>query len=237
MKKLVSILRQKWAEYFLEILVITVGILGAFLLNNWNDNRISNKVYDQTIQRLIEDVKSDIKRYDYLDGRLEGRVQRCDSVLLLFDSLNGQDDITSMISVHLINFFLVEANTTTYDEMLNTGRLYSMEDRELRSKIINYYQDVRKWSTYIEKNNAQLRSKMIAVEYNDYWVIQNKIWNDLEVSATKYPWLKENFSDELRNIESLILSSKNLFKREKGRIGTLKELAEELLQSLEPQTS
>ncbi len=233
MKKLISILRQKWGEYFLEILVITIGILGAFLLNNWNDYRISNEVYDQTIEHLIEDVKSDIKRYDYLDGRLDERVQRCDSVLSLFNSFNEQDDITSMISVHLINFFLVESNTTTYDEMLNTGRLYTMEDRLLRSKIINYYRDVRKWSTYIEKNNSQLRSKMISAEYNDYWVIQEKIWSDQKVSTDQYPWLKERFCDELRDIESLILLSKNLFEREKGHIDRLKEHAERLLQRLE----
>ncbi|WP_424962543.1 DUF6090 family protein [Ekhidna sp.] len=233
MKKLFSTFKQKWAEYFLEILVITIGILGAFLLNNWNQNSLEENVQKLTIERLIEDVKSDTARFAYLDYRLEDRVKRCDSVLSLFKDLSNKENRLSMISVHLINFFLVESNFTTYDEMLNTGRLYSMDDAKLRSSIINYYRDVKKWSTYIERDNQQLRSKVIGPEYNDYWVIQRRLWADESIDTSRYPWLIQKDSKEIKDIEALVLATRMLFDSSRDRIANLKGHAEYLLKKLE----
>lgn len=233
MKRIIITLSQKWPEYLLEILVITIGILGAFILSNWNESAKDSYKNEKSIQRLTDDLRSDIKRYEFLNRRFEERINRCDSIISAFNQLSSLEDRLSLISVHTINFFLVEANTTTYEEMKNTGALYSMDDSEMRLSISNYYRHVQKWSTYIANSNQQLRSKMIQPQYNDYWVIQKNLLGDKEINIEKYPWLKQQHSKELKDIEALVYATQDLFDSRNGNIKFLKRQAESLLSVLE----
>lgn len=234
-KKLME--KNRFTSYLLyaigEIFLVVIGILIAVLLNNQNNASKLAKMEELSLIRLSEDLKDDINRYDYLDFRLEGRIHRCDSTLSLIENQKSREDRLGIISIHHINFFLVEANTTTYDEMINTGRLYSMKNKELRSDIIDYYRDVNKWSTYVGRNNQQLRNMMIQSNYNDYWVIQKTILADKSVNINKYPWLKETYSREIKDIETLILQAESTFKSNRFNISLLKEYAEELLSKLD----
>jgi hypothetical protein len=51
MKRTLSKLARKWPKYILEILVLIIGIYGAFTLDNWNEDR-KNRDFEQNI--LIE---------------------------------------------------------------------------------------------------------------------------------------------------------------------------------------
>lgn len=232
MKKIIEQLKTEWYKYVLEILVITVGILGAFALNSWNENRKSRNTEQLAVKRLIEDLESDLFRYEFLEESYTERIARCDSGLYLLENQQTNEDRINVVNIHFINFFLLEANTTTYDEIINTGRFYAFENRELRIAINSYYRDVFKWGGYIQKDNNQLRNRMIQPQYNSYWVLQQTIWDEQPIDYQKFPWIKQKHSSELLDLEALIYRARNTFEGNLRSVSYLDRRAEVLLAKL-----
>ncbi|MFK7953572.1 MAG: hypothetical protein AB8B73_12055 [Ekhidna sp.] len=63
MKRILTTLSQKWPEYLLEILVITIGILGAYTLNNWNEDRKSVEKGREILVDVRENLESNTSQF------------------------------------------------------------------------------------------------------------------------------------------------------------------------------
>lgn len=59
MKRIISTIQQKWPEYLLEVFVITIGILAAFTLNNWNEGRKQKHELSRILSLVMEDLQKD----------------------------------------------------------------------------------------------------------------------------------------------------------------------------------
>jgi hypothetical protein len=79
MKRILKTIKKKWPEYLIESIVIVASILGAYALDNWNENRKGKIQRAELIESLLIDlsVKHEEINYD-LNGiaELEEKVNK-----------------------------------------------------------------------------------------------------------------------------------------------------------------
>ena len=95
MKKIIDLIKEKWGEYVIEILVITFGIFGAFILNNWNESRKQNERFKIFTEQLYSTIDKDIEFYnnqelfykqqlDFINNVLSNKINYSKKELIIF---------------------------------------------------------------------------------------------------------------------------------------------------------
>lgn len=126
-----------------EIILVVAGILIALALNNWNNNRIESNQKERLLRKLVVDLDNDIERITFLENHGDlGMVNKIqvDSLLEIIARGIEMDDLDFLTSKNpIFNVFNYNLQNTTYEEMTNTGKLYSIGTDTLISSIQKYY--------------------------------------------------------------------------------------------------
>ncbi|WP_420316988.1 hypothetical protein [Ekhidna sp.] len=155
MKRIFTTLAQKWPEYFLEILVITIGILGAFALNNWNENRKSNFENERFLINLKNEfvLNQEALRLKINDHRI------VDSKLLQLAEIIGpkptMDDLKNVDSLIYAVIYLPEYQPSIVTA--TSSIIEDIQDDQLKRLLSN-------WSNKLEEYHYSTQ-----ITYNLYF--------------------------------------------------------------------
>lgn len=146
MKRIFSTLGQKWPEYLLEILVITIGILGAFALNSWAENNAQRQRQRELLQNLNKDLQSTLAQTKALqkdDAFYSGMIQLAliqspyiDSILLSNASGEFAQSVFWMSSYN-------PPSILSYEDMINSGQVSLIKSLELRKELSKLNEFIR----------------------------------------------------------------------------------------------
>ena len=159
MKKILETLKQKWTEYLLEIIVITLGILGAFSLNNWNEQRKEISLQKHFYKIILHDAEGNLEDLAEATALAKHRINTGNRLLRRLDSKHGPNveinndellfltnlgldtipEIGKMIS-DLRLVWVFDPRKSAYEEMKFSSNLSIIRDKELREKIIEFYE-------------------------------------------------------------------------------------------------
>lgn len=155
MKRILSTLSAKWPEYLLEILVITIGILGAFALNNWNENRRIRIESQELITNLIEDFEYNQRLLrDNKIIKSQSKIKIMDQFFRLISKHEAEVEMDSLkdLARFFFRFDTYNPNLTAYHSAESTGKLALLKNKKvleqftLFTESFSTYQVINQWS-------------------------------------------------------------------------------------------
>ena len=145
---------EKYLKYALgEILLVVIGILIALQVNDWNEVRKNNNKANSFLLELKKNIESDI---DYLlneDSIHAVFESNSEKALLRFYEAKDFRDLLIVDSLFTFQWSDLEISRSVYDEMLNSGSIYSLQNDKLKETIAKYYTLVESRKYAIQKIN------------------------------------------------------------------------------------
>ena len=138
MKKILQNLKENWITYGFETLVVIVGILGAFALNNWNENRKRNLDEQAVLQLLKEDMVQAKEQSTEFLREEEAHIERIKAALgadHLVDSLLGLP-VDQQIPRAIFWDFQHELPVfRAYTDLKNSDRINAIQSPDVRKAL------------------------------------------------------------------------------------------------------
>ena len=196
MNKIKEHIKAEWYKYILEIIVIMIGILGAYALNNWNNTRKENIEQEKLISSLRRDyelnkvkLQSSIDEMDRLINGTELFLQfsQKKEIPITVDSLKMLADY----ALHHTKFF---PSLTTYDQAISTGKISLLTNPKLLEHLTEF---MRYYGFY------QSMGEIAANNFfsGGIWNIRQQIGNLEAISPVRQDYLikgRQYFDDQLQ---------------------------------------
>ena len=144
MKRILTTLSQKWPEYLLEIMVIIIGIYGAFALDNWNDQRKDREKERTLLINLKRDFQ--LRQYELLEFE-EARNRAFNSLSHWYKAIANQNTLPEKSKldtsiVHILNAMTFNDQFKMLDVLFSTGMINDIKDEDLKQRLLIWPQQV-----------------------------------------------------------------------------------------------
>lgn len=168
MKKLFQIIKNRWAEYLIEILVIIIGISLTLLFNNWREQIIENKAETKLLESIRENLVTDTAMLEIRLSTVNQFIGGSNQLLSPNIDTFPSDSLAKFIDF-VATYTKFSGTQIGYQELKQSKSSTIIKNRALLQKIILHYEQ-----------KYDLMS-----EWND--VDKNFVLNDM------IPFLSQNF--------------------------------------------
>jgi hypothetical protein len=138
MKRILSTLKEKWPEYILEILVLIIGIYGAFELSNYGENRNRRRSELEILKGCKTELVTDLAEINFNMNELRKSQNALNLILEVFQNDGSyHDSLAFHFNYTLLPMHFVHS-TSSFETAKSRG-LDIISNTAIRSKLIAVY--------------------------------------------------------------------------------------------------
>lgn len=180
-----------------EILVIVAGVLIALGLNSWWQDRQdaeSEQVYLRLVLRDLDQMAANLQELlDFERGRVDAGI----AVYRMLSEGNPSTEERARFSnemTSLLSRRTISATDATFQDLLSTGGLRLLSDREVRHRLIAFYEEAEREFLIHSRNNAVFVDDLFVGEMLGRGLVYNRIDSGLVVRARSDDLLQDRLA-------------------------------------------
>jgi len=137
-------LKLDWKYAIGELVIVTAGVLIALAATGWVEDEREKELERSYIQRLIQDLETDIASIVSIRNLTELRAEYAQIVIDSFESGSINVPPTKFVeAVEFGSYFSYPSYaTTTIDDLMSTGNLRLIRDEDIKEIVANYYAEI-----------------------------------------------------------------------------------------------
>ncbi|SNR73701.1 DUF6090 family protein [Flavobacterium sp. ov086] len=155
--------KEKAKEILAEILIIVFAVSLSIWLHSWSEERHQHKDAQMFLMGLKEDLQNDISNLEDTKNTLNKTQQQISVALHLtpkkIDSIKANHQQINSGT----NFINTVVNNGRYEGFKSSGKINTIENENIRNKILTYYQQTVPQIGIVEKAYERLTSKYVDV--------------------------------------------------------------------------
>jgi len=204
-------LKKNWIKYGFETFVVIVGILIAFGLTNWNENRLENIKEINYLERLAKDLQADTNYYNDRIASSEFVITyHQEFIRKIYLNQENFKEVEDLFSPLTWNSQLLTTQNATYIELTSSGNLDILRNQDLKERIIQYYRKNEEAAKHVAEFNefsARYLNYLFEVLGNStkFYRFINDLYEGMDFIGEKdWAFINDPSSEKFQALESVL---------------------------------
>jgi len=232
-------LRSDWFRYGFETIAVVVGILVAFGLDNWNEERKQELLEIEYLNGLATDLANDTIYYNRRIANSEWIVEHhLDFIQQMYHTQNSLEDVRKLFKDVDYNSEHLTTQNSTYIELINSGNLSILSNAVLKGLIIDYYRENERAAEHVSEFNEVSSRHLVDIgkvvrNYSKLHNFQIDIYDDtFTITKEEWDFMNDPLSEKFQTIEYAVVVYRLKHSAFLNHFGSLKKLSIQLINAI-----